>query len=73
LLLFDKLRSFVNDAFLNYIFDVEKYDLESYFKGLFKKEDLKKDYLLIIRVNLCEEFEVVGKVDLDNLIEKAQS
>ncbi len=73
MLLFDKLRSFVNDAFLNYIFDVEKYDLESYFKGLFKKEDLKKDYLLIIRVNLCEEFEVVGKVDLDNLIEKAQS
>jgi hypothetical protein len=73
LLLFDKLRSFVNDAFLNYIFEVEKYDLESYFKGLFKKEDREKNYLLIIRVNLCEEFEVVGKVDLDNLIEKAQS
>ncbi len=73
MLLFDKLRSFVNDAFLNYIFEVEKYDLESYFKGLFKKEDREKNYLLIIRVNLCEEFEVVGKVDLDNLIEKAQS
>ena len=68
----DKIRSFVNDAFLNYMFDVEKYELETYFKGLFKKEDREKNYLLVIRINVCEEYEIVGRVDLDELMEKAQ-
>jgi hypothetical protein len=44
----------VNDQYLNYVFDVNNYELEVYFKDYFKKESKGKSFLVVLRVNVME-------------------
>ncbi len=55
----------VNDNFQSYIFDVESYEYESYFKQFFDNSNMNESFLIVLRVNVVEQIELVKKVNLD--------